>query len=80
MGIASAAPMSDRPPVAGWRRASASVPNGHCVEVLVGRGQVGLRDSKGAPNVQLRFGRRNWESFLARVRDGADLAYSLGAN
>jgi hypothetical protein len=54
-------------PDAVWRRASASVKEGYCVEVLVRSDVVDLRDSKDPQDKQLRFDRRSWAWLLDRA-------------
>lgn len=65
MGRASSSP--DNQPAAMWRRASASIPDGYCVEVMLGPDVVGLRDSKGSQDHRLEFNRRNWATFLGHL-------------
>ena len=50
-----------------WVRSSRCVPNNNCVEVLVGPGVVGVRDSKGTDEAILAFRRDRWISFLTRT-------------
>lgn len=47
-----------------WRRSSASIPFNDCVEVLINKGEVRVRDSKHERTTALRFGARSWTSFL----------------
>jgi hypothetical protein len=54
----------NRPPVTMWRKARASTPENYCVEALVESDTIHLRDSKGPQDVQLRFGRSSWTTFL----------------
>jgi Domain of unknown function (DUF397) len=52
-----------------WWKSSYSMSNGHCLEAarLVG-GRVGVRDSKAAEDVVLRFEPGTWAAFLAELR------------
>ena len=54
-----------------WVKSSFSFANGNCVEVasLYGRA-VGIRDSKDADGLVLRFTPDEWQAFLGDVRDG----------
>lgn len=54
-----------------WVKSSFSYSNGNCVEVasLYG-GAVGVRDSRDAGGLILRFARREWHTFLGGVRNG----------
>lgn len=47
-----------------WRRSSASIPFNDCVEVLINKDEVRVRDSKHERTTALRFGARSWHSFL----------------
>jgi Domain of unknown function (DUF397) len=55
----------------GWRKASYSMSNGHCLEVarLAGGLRIGVRDSKAVSTegLVLRFEPRVWTSFLAEI-------------
>jgi hypothetical protein len=52
-----------------WRKSSRSGTNG-CVEVALDNAEVAVRDSKDHTGPVLRFNAREWEAFLAGVRDG----------
>jgi hypothetical protein len=54
-----------------WVKSSFSFSNGNCIEVasLYGRA-VGIRDSKDADGLILRFAPRDWRAFLGGVRNG----------
>ena len=54
-----------------WVKSSFSYSNGNCVEVasLYG-GAVGVRDSRDADGLILRFDTREWHVFLGGVRNG----------
>jgi Domain of unknown function (DUF397) len=55
-----------------WVKSSFSFSNGNCVEVasLYG-GDVGVRDSKDAAGLVLRFTPGEWLAFLGGVRNGS---------
>ncbi|MEV0086763.1 DUF397 domain-containing protein [Saccharopolyspora sp. NPDC050642] len=44
--------------------------NDHCVEVKLGRGVVGVRDSKDRSGPALWGGAAGWGSFVGRVKAG----------
>lgn len=50
-----------------WHRSSRSGGNGNCVEVAATPGGVLARDSKDPHGPILRFDRRRWTNFLARL-------------
>ena len=54
-----------------WVKSSFSFSNGNCIEVasLYG-GAVGIRDSKDAEGLELRFTQPEWRAFLGGVRNG----------
>lgn len=54
-----------------WVKSSFSFSNGNCIEVtsLYG-GTVGVRDSKNAEGLVLRFTQPEWHAFLGGVRNG----------
>ena len=47
-----------------WVRSSYTTPNNNCVELRLGSGEVGVRDSKDVTGGTLEFGRRVWSEFL----------------
>lgn len=51
----------------GWTRSSRCTPGNNCVELRLGRGAVGVRDSKNVDGEVLTFARDRWISFLGRV-------------
>jgi hypothetical protein len=54
-----------------WTKSSLSFANGNCVEVAnLPGGHVGVRDSKDAAGLVLRFTPDEWHAFLAGVRNG----------
>jgi hypothetical protein len=70
--------MADRAPIGDdedecdtgdWRKSPYSMSNGHCLEAarLVG-GRIGVRDSKAADGLVLRFEPATWSAFLAELR------------
>ena len=52
-----------------WRKSSHSQSNG-CVEVAFLGGEIAVRDTKDPGGSVLLFTSREWEAFLAGVRDG----------
>jgi hypothetical protein len=54
---------------AAWRKSSRSESNG-CLEVAFLDGQIAVRDSKDRSGPVLQFTDREWEAFLAGVRQG----------
>jgi hypothetical protein len=52
-----------------WRKSSRSGTNG-CVEVALDTAEVAVRDSKDRNGPVLHFNAREWEAFLAGVRNG----------
>jgi hypothetical protein len=52
-----------------WRKSSRSGTNG-CVEVALDTAEVAVRDSKDRNGPVLHFTAREWEAFLAGVRNG----------
>jgi hypothetical protein len=54
-------------PAANWRRSSASIPFNDCVEVMVGRENVRVRDSKEKQAPDLRFHARAWAEFIGQL-------------
>ena len=50
-----------------WRKSSYSGQSGSCVEVGVGAGTVGVRDTKDRHHT-LAFGRDTWTSFITAVK------------
>jgi hypothetical protein len=61
-----------RPAIApSWTKSSLSHANGNCVEVAdLPERHVGMRDSKDAAGLVLRFPREEFRAFLAGVRKG----------
>ncbi|MFC4002634.1 DUF397 domain-containing protein [Prauserella oleivorans] len=56
---------------AGWQKSFASEPNGgNCVEVNLGEGRVGVRDTKLADSPVFVFDAGEWEAFLTAVKAG----------
>lgn len=54
-----------------WMKSSFSFSNGNCVEVASPYGgAVGVRDSKDAEGLILRFTPLEWHAFLGGVRNG----------
>jgi hypothetical protein len=54
-----------------WTKSSLSHANGNCVEVAdLPERQVGMRDSKDADGLVLRFPPEEWRAFLGGVRNG----------
>ena len=54
-----------------WVKSSFSFSNGNCIEVAsLYRGAVGIRDSKDAKGLVLRFTQPEWHAFLGGVRNG----------
>jgi len=52
-----------------WRKSSHSAANGDCVEVghLI-NGHIGVRDTKNAAKVTLRFAPAGWRTFIGEVK------------
>jgi Domain of unknown function (DUF397) len=54
-----------------WVKSSLSYSNGNCVEVAnLPGGHVGVRHSKHAEGLVLRFTADEWQAFLGGVRNG----------
>jgi len=54
-----------------WVKSSFSFANGNCIEVAsLYEGAVGIRDSKNAEGLVLRFTQPEWHAFLGGVRNG----------
>jgi len=54
-----------------WIKSSQSYANGNCVEVAsLADGAVGVRDSRKAAGLVLRFTSGEWNAFLGGVRKG----------
>ncbi len=54
-----------------WVKSSFSFSNGNCVEVAsLSSGIVGVRDSRDAEGLVLRFTPDKWHAFLGGVRNG----------
>lgn len=69
--------MADRAPMGNagerdtrdWRKSSYSMSNGHCLEATrLAGGRVGIRDSKAADGLVLRFELVVWSAFLAELQ------------
>ncbi len=50
-----------------WVRSSYSTPHHNCVELLIFRSGVRVRDSKDACGETLDFGREAWTALLSRI-------------
>ncbi|MFK0244123.1 DUF397 domain-containing protein [Amycolatopsis azurea] len=50
-----------------WVRSSYSTPHNNCVELLILRNGVRVRDSKDTCGETLKFGREAWAAFLSRI-------------
>lgn len=52
-----------------WRKSSHSGDNGNCVEVAaLSSDHIGIRDSKNPAGPMLQVSRKEWRSFIARMR------------
>jgi hypothetical protein len=51
-----------------WKRSSYSTPVNDCVEVMAGRENVHVRDSKGQHATELRFHLKTWTCLLGHLR------------
>jgi hypothetical protein len=68
--------MADRAPIGDnecdtgdWRKSSYSMSNGHCLEAArLAGGRIGVRDSKAADGLVLRFSPATWSAFLAELQ------------
>lgn len=50
-----------------WRKSSYSAAEKECVEVGIGPGDVGIRDTKNCDHGQLTVTRTTWRSFIQHV-------------
>jgi len=67
--MANKAPIGDNECDTGdWRKSSYSMSNGHCLEVVLRGGRIGVRDSKAADGLVLRFEPATWSAFLAELQ------------
>ncbi|WP_067574582.1 DUF397 domain-containing protein [Nocardia acidivorans] len=58
--------MIKKPPIGEWFKSSRSPQSNECVEVFLGDGQVGVRDTKDrGQGPELWFTARQWDAFLA---------------
>ncbi|MGW1677966.1 DUF397 domain-containing protein [Saccharopolyspora sp. NPDC002376] len=55
---------------ASWTTSSYSGGNGNCVEVAVGVGRTGVRDTKDRAGGVLVVSASRWEDFLAAAKSG----------
>jgi hypothetical protein len=54
-----------------WRKSSASMGNGNCVEVgYLGSGEIAVRDSKNQTGPVLLLQPSGWQTFLADLKAG----------
>ncbi|TLG16364.1 DUF397 domain-containing protein [Nocardia cyriacigeorgica] len=54
-----------------WFKSSYSSGGNECVEIAyLGRGEVGVRDSKNPTGPALIFSPTEWDAFLSATRDG----------
>jgi hypothetical protein len=56
-----------------WRKSSASVGNGECVEVAQREPSVLVRDSRDPSGAVLAFDRRQWRTLLTRIRSETEI-------
>ncbi|NYH80822.1 hypothetical protein FHR84_004190 [Actinopolyspora biskrensis] len=61
--------MSDFPACL-WRTSSRTNDTGHCVEVALTTGAVGVRDTKDRRGGTLVLAPEVWSAFVGRVKDG----------
>jgi hypothetical protein len=59
----------EAPPTSSWKKSTQSKANG-CVEVLIDRQEVLVRDSKDELGPALSFTPVEWEAFIGGVRAG----------
>lgn len=53
-----------------WRKSTRSGVNGNCVEVVILKDAVAVRDSKDPTGPALIFTPEEWTAFIGGVRDG----------
>jgi hypothetical protein len=58
-------------PDLGWRKATASLANGECVEVAPVTGRVAVRNSKNPGREVLLYSAGAWRSFLYEAKESA---------
>jgi hypothetical protein len=53
-----------------WRKSTASLPTGDCLEVAIGSDAVRIRHSLEDPSKVLSFTHAEWRAFLTGARNG----------